>query len=374
MVLAKHEDNVRQFTRLILHAAGPALPRPHLRDTLRAAAGVVLGLAFVDLVLWCLTLLTGAPDAGFLTHPLLIAPLGASAVLIFATPASPLAQPWSVVVGNGLAAACAVAILHAGLAPLPALALAAFLAVAGMTLARALHPPGGAVAVATVLAASAEHMPGLYYVVVTVVLGSAVLVVFGVLYHRAMARSYPFRAAAAASAPPAPPERRLAPTPLVLAAALDRLRLGAILGVDDLAQLIETAEETSVSQSVGLTAGEIMTADLVIAKPEADWRALSALFVQHGFRSLPVVDAQGLFLGLISVQSILRPGAQGLVARHLAEAMTGVPPEARLADLLPPLAQGHQPALPVVDAQGRLAGIITRSDIVAALVHAMSHI
>jgi len=43
-----------------------------------------------------------------------VAPLGASSVLVFAVPASPLAQPWSVVGGNcvsalvGIAAAMAI--------------------------------------------------------------------------------------------------------------------------------------------------------------------------------------------------------------------------------------------------------------------------
>lgn len=361
-----------QFASVIRQAVTPALPKPHPREALLGALGVLLGLVFVDVVLWLAGQIAGLPDAGILAHPLLIAPFGASAVLIFATPASPLAQPWSVVVGNGISAVCAVAVLQAGLPVMVTLAVAAFVAVAAMAFARALHPPGGAVAVATVLAASPDHMPGLFYIAVTVLLGSALLVAFGMAYHRVTARSYPFRPAAAQPAAPAVPERRLAPTPLALAAALDRLRLGEILGVEDLAQLIETAEETAVSQSVGLTAADIMTPDPVTVGPEADWRSISALFVQHGFRSLPVVTAQGGFAGMISVQSILRPGAQGLAARHLLQEGASVPPGAGLADLLPPLAQGHRPALPVVAQDGSLVGIITRSDIVAALVHAMS--
>lgn len=361
------------FVRLIPQALAPVLPAPHPGEVLRGAAGAVLGLLFVDIVLWLVGLVTGTPDADLLTHLFLIAPLGASAVLIFMTPASPVARPWSVVVGNGLAAVCAVALLRAGLPPLVTLALAAFLAMVAMAFARALHPPGGAVAVATVLAASPDHMPGLSHVLVTVILGSALLVVFGVVFHRATARRYPFRPSPIA--PPAPPasERRLAPTPLALAAALDRLRLGENLGVEDLAQLIETAEEIAVDQRLGLSAADIMSSNPVSVGPEADWRALSALFVQHGFRSLPVVDGLGRCAGLISIQAILRPGAQGLVARHLVQEVASLPPEARLADLLPPLARGQQPAVPVVGEDGRLLGIITRSDIVAALVHAMSH-
>ena len=253
MALKQHEGDVAYFAQLIRQAVTPALPRPHPRDALIGAGGVLLGLLFVHYLLWVVARMTGTPDAGFLAHPMLIAPFGASAVLIFCTPASPLAQPWSVVVGNGLAAICAVAVLQAGLPELVTLGLAATLAVTAMVFARALHPPGGAVAVATVLAASSGPMPGMYFSGVTVVLGSALLVVAGVAFHRVTARSYPFRPAPAM---PAAPERRQVASPRALAAALDRLRLGEILGVDDLAHLIETVEESTVSQQAGLTAGQ----------------------------------------------------------------------------------------------------------------------
>eukprot|EP01035_Chromulina_nebulosa_P047857 gene47857-64914_t len=44
--------------------------------------------------------------------PFLIAPIGASAVLVFAVPASPLAQPWPVFGGNVLSAAVGVTVAH----------------------------------------------------------------------------------------------------------------------------------------------------------------------------------------------------------------------------------------------------------------------
>ncbi len=361
---------VTRFADPFWQAFRPALPPPNLREALRSACGVTLGLLATHAALWALSRAIGVPDAGFLAHPMLIAPMGASAVLVYAVPASPLAQPWSVVVGNTAAAALALAVLALGLAPVVSLCLAALCAMAGMMALRALHPPGGAVAVATVLAASSGAKLGLDYLALTVLAGSALLVGFGVLYNRLTRRPYPSRPAPA----PAPsPERRHAPTPLALAAALDRLRLGANLGVDDLAQLIETAETMVVSQEIGLSAAEIMTSDPVTVRPESDWRSLAALVVEHGFRSLPVTDELGRYLGLVPVAFLLRPGAQGLTARHLMETVAAQSPEATLADILPPLAQGRQVALPVVEADGALAGIITRSDIVASLVHAMAH-
>src|SRR6188508_3153808 len=44
--------------------------------------------------------------------PLLIAPMGASTVLVFGVPASPLAQPWSVVGGNTVSALVGIACVH----------------------------------------------------------------------------------------------------------------------------------------------------------------------------------------------------------------------------------------------------------------------
>ena len=65
------------------------------RERLRAVAGAALGLLFTALI--C-QLLAGPSASG----NWLIAPLGASAVLVFALPASPLAQPWPVIGGNTL--------------------------------------------------------------------------------------------------------------------------------------------------------------------------------------------------------------------------------------------------------------------------------
>lgn len=347
----------------------PALPHPHPREALRASSGALLGLLVTQIVLWMAARALGLTDAGLLAHPMLIAPFGASAVLVYAVPSSPLAQPWSVVVGNTVAAVIAVALLHLGLAPVVTICLAALLSIAAMSFARALHPPSGAVAVATVLAATPDHMPGLTYILLTVFCGSALLVAVGIAYNRATARSYPFRPAPAVVTA----ERRLVPTPLALASALDRMRMDANLGVEDLAELIEAAEEAAVSQSLRLDADRIMTADPITVLPQTDWQSLSALFVEHGYRTLPVVDGYGRFEGLIPVQAMLRPGAGDLNAGNLADPVATLYPDASLADILPPLAQGRQTCLPVVAHDGSLVGLITRSDVMAALIHAQSH-
>lgn len=358
------------FASLTLPALGPVLPRAKLSEALRGALGATLGLLATHAVLWLLGRVLGQTDAGFLAHPVLIAPLAASAVLIFAVPASPLAQPWSVAVGNTLAALTGLVVLQAGFAPLITLALAIFVALCVMALARCLHPPAGAVAMATVLAAPAGLGASLAWAGLTVGLGSVLLVASGVLFHQATGRRYPFGGAVAAPQPaPQPEPAAEPPSPMVLAAALARLRLEGTLGVDDLSRLIATAEMMAPHHR--LTAAEIMTPDPATLTPQADWREMSALFVARGCRNLPVVDGLNRLVGLVPLQVILRPGAQGLAARHLMQTeVATAEPQTPIEALLPPLVQGGQTCLPVLDQDGSLTGIITRSDLLSALVHA----
>lgn len=115
---------------------------------LRGAIGAVLGIALAGTI----NLLLFAGQDGL--YPLLVAPLGASAVLVFAVPASPLAQPWSVIGGDILSAAIGLAMGMLLDSPLASAALAVGLAIAVMTLTRCLHPPGGACALLCALGAS----------------------------------------------------------------------------------------------------------------------------------------------------------------------------------------------------------------------------
>jgi CBS-domain-containing membrane protein len=75
---------------------------------------------------------------------LLMAPFGATAVLVFGVPDSPLAQPKNVVLGHLITAFIGVFFTELiGVTPLT-LALATGLAVSAMLLTKTTHPPAGA--------------------------------------------------------------------------------------------------------------------------------------------------------------------------------------------------------------------------------------
>ncbi len=129
---------------------------------------------------------------------MLIAPFGASAVLLFAVPDSPLSQPANVIGGHLLATALAL-ILDALLPDtLMATVFAAGLAIALMSLVRLTHPPAGA----DPLVVMALH-PGPEFLLMPVGLGAVALVAIAWIVHRLPpSRPYPLPVAAADPVPP----------------------------------------------------------------------------------------------------------------------------------------------------------------------------
>ncbi|MDB5869066.1 MAG: hypothetical protein JWP96_1398, partial [Polaromonas sp.] len=164
----------------------PARTRIDTRERLRLVAGALIGIFLTGL----LCHLAGGLMAGRL--PWLFAPLGASAVLVFAMPASPMSQPWAVVGGNTLSALAGIAGVH-GMHLLGSPALAAAVAVATaitvMLALRCLHPPGGATALMMVLGGIKEPAFAFY----PVLLNSVLLVLAGMVYNNLTRRPYPHR-------------------------------------------------------------------------------------------------------------------------------------------------------------------------------------
>lgn len=165
----------------------PLLPGTHLVPRLLACVGAAIGIALTVVV--CSQFQLSASDV-----PFIVAPIGATAVLVFAVPASPLAQPWPVVGGNMLSTLVGVAAAKL----VPDIALAAGLAVGGaifvMSAFRCLHPPGGAAALTAVIGGPAVHAAGFVFAFAPVAINSIALVSLGMFFHRATGHSYPHQA------------------------------------------------------------------------------------------------------------------------------------------------------------------------------------
>lgn len=63
--------------------------------------------------------------------------------------------------------------------------------------------------------------------------------------------------------------------------------------------------------ATGMTTADIMTRDVVTVRPETDLRSTARLMVESRLKRLPVVDAEGKLLGMVARVDILRTVANG---------------------------------------------------------------
>jgi len=169
-------------------------------------------------------------------------------------PASPLAQPWSVVGGNILSTLVGVAMFQA----IPSLPLAAGCAVGGailvMSLCRCLHPPGGAAALTAVIGSQGIHAAGFAFAFAPVAINSIALVAIGMFFHRATGRSYPHEPAVA---PTGMDASRIQPADID--AALEDMHESFDIAREDLDTLLAHAERHARARAAPLASGRLRT-------------------------------------------------------------------------------------------------------------------
>lgn len=201
------------------------------RERALAALGAALGIGLAG---WVAALSVGAHSA-----LLLAAPIGASAVLVFAVPSSPLAQPWPVIGGCVISTlvgfAVATLLGHGAIAA----GVAVGLSILTMSFLRCLHPPGGACALLGVLG-SAVLDQGAGFALVPMGLNALLLVAAGIAFHRFSGHSYPHRPV------PAPAHPRILPEDID--AALEAAHESFDVSREDLAALLEAAERHAIAR------------------------------------------------------------------------------------------------------------------------------
>ena len=368
----------------------PEMDERGVRQWLATFVPAPMNVSSKEIFLGCLGALLGVFCAAWLSHRLLagfnpwfIAPMGASAVLLFAVPASPLAQPWSLVGGNLVSAligvTCAAHIDDVATAA----SLAASLAIAAMFALRCLHPPSGAVALTAVLGGPAIKALGYHFVLWPVAVDTLLLLLAALLFNVSARRRYPHHAVAPVNAHHTrdePAAARVGLTAQDLDAAL-RAR-GELLDVsqDDLEALFLEAERRAWTRRFGsLRCEDVMSRDVVCVLPSTPARQAWQLLIDHAVKALPVVDAQRRLLGIVTLHDFflghdLAPGAAGDAAWLVADIMTHevltASPRQELVDLMSAFSEGGRHHLPVVDGARRPVGMVTQSDMVAALFRA----
>lgn len=150
-------------------------PRFSVTQILVSYLGSFFGIA-------ALAYLSNASD-----YPVIAAPFGAAAVLVFAVPNSPLAQPRNLIFGNLIGGFISVLMVTLFGSGAWVMALSVATAIKVMQLTKTLHPPGGAVALVGVLSNATWD-----FILTPVLAGSIILLFCTFAFNNIMPeRSYP---------------------------------------------------------------------------------------------------------------------------------------------------------------------------------------
>jgi CBS domain-containing membrane protein len=374
-------------------------PAPDVSDRfekMRACAGALFGIVLTGS---CSYLLLGdMPGAAWL-----IAPMGASAVLLFAVPASPLAQPWSIIGGNVIAGLVGVTCAKLIDEPVLGAAIAISLSIAAMFVLRCLHPPSGAVALTAVLGGPAVHAMGYDFVLFPVALNSLLLLLTALFFNNATGRRYPHIAKADHAnlheTKDAPPLARIGMSLEDLDAVLARYNQILDISRTDLESILLETEQRAHLRRFGVTkCADVMSTDVVSAEFGTELQAAWELLHKHRLTALPVLDRARRVIGIITKANFIEhanPRNYAGLGQRLAHLLRpvlhthSIKPEVvgqimvkdvRLAtsdqpiiELVSSMSSGELHSIPVVDADRRFVGVITQSDLIAALYERNLH-
>lgn len=367
-------DSLALWFRSFIPAPLNASPK----EWLRAAFGVAL---VMPLVFCSGYWLVGAP----LTLQI-IGPAGASAVLVFVASSSPFAQPWSLLAGNLFAVLIGIGLGMSGLPVVVALGLAACLALICLFYLRCLHPPSIALALVAAVGSPEVHALG-FALLAPVLFYSLLLVAVALVYNNLTGHPYPKPRLSRENihhTHDLPPGERMSFTHDDVDRALQEFGEYVDVTRDDLERLIKQTEKYALHRSMGeITAAHVMSRDLYWHTPdtfiEQAWQTLQT----HRLRSLPVVHGDDhRLVGIVTQVDLLKhfhphPGRlsfgqlnflRGTKLRAIMSSpVVAVTADTHMVELVYLLSDRGLHCLPVVDEQQRLIGMITQTDLIAAL-------
>ena len=345
-----------------------------LKDRLVCGIGALIGLVISSMISWYVL---GDFNAWY------IAPMGASSVLLFAVPASPLAQPWNMVVGNTIAGiigvTCAMYIPNLTEAFSVAVALAIFL----MMTTDSLHPPSGAVAITAVLGGESVHHLGYYFIFYPVLLNSVLLLVVAIIFNRLLGKQYPQVAQLNTRSKDPTPTQKVTIQPQDIQDVLEHQTELLDISEYDLQKIILEAQEIANARAVSqYTCQDIMTKDVICLQEQEDIHAALEKFKHVNLMSLPVINVEHQLVGTLALYEVVewfkraaepRASWEHLVKQIMDRKVVTVQPTQPIQDLVPYFVERSFNYIPVVENQ-KLVGIISRADMIAVMQQQLNRV
>lgn len=339
-----------------------------------------------------LTTLTAQHFIGGATLPFLLASMGASTVLLLGAPHSPLSQPWAFAGGHLISAfigiSCATVVPNVYMAA----GLSVGLSISAMYYLRCLHPPGGATALLTVIGDQKIHTLGYHFVFMPVLANVVILLTVALVINNLIpGRRYPANfgrpgktdGVAAGKKPPV----KLGFNEEDLLSAIREMGAYIDVSSEDLTRIYALATLHAHRSRLGdIRLKDIMTREVVTIRPSAAQETVWSLLRAHHIRGVPVTDDHGRVTGMVTIADFLKARdwrmCDSITQRvklflkrksgAIAEQIMSTPvitarEDTHLTDAFLTFSEKGINHLPVADEEGRLVGIVTRLDLLAAL-------
>lgn len=324
--------------------------------------------------------------------PIIVASMGASAVILFIIPHSPLAQPWSFCGGQLVSAIIGIACTQW----FTDIALASACAVGGsisvMLLLRCLHPPGAATAIAPILASTPVSSLDYNFVLMPVGLNVAIMLVMAIMINRWVLRyDYPIISGVKDTKVKSIQQTGISDQDLKL--ALRNMDIFMDVSSGDLRRLLTDAEARSFKRHKGnITCADIMIRDVPAVEYGTEVEEAWNIMHKQKLKSMPVIDRARRVIGIITWNDFFKfinlspydsfqDKFRAFVRRtpnvstdkpesvgHIMTTSVSVLPEsAHIVELISLMSTQGFRQIPIVNNENRLVGMVYQANLIAAL-------
>ena len=327
---------------------------------------------------------------------ILLASMGASAVLLFAAPSSTMAKPWPFAAGQMISALVGIYVAHYEADFVRASALAVGLSVLLMLLLRCLHPPGAATALASLHTTVNVDLPDFSFLLMPVGVNVVIMLIITLLVNRLIL-----------------PCLQFAKTPIPAHLTNQNDQQGHLLGIntgdieqviqrfdkfldidlDDLCQLLTQLQLLLFHKNTDIkTCGDIMQRNIITVEYATEVEWAWTLMHEHHLKVLPVLDKSKRVIGIVTHYDFLKhvqltpyqsfqekwlwfikpsldittqkPEVMGHIMTRKVKTLST---DAHIAELVPLMVNEGHHHVPIVDDEERFIGLVFQSNLLTAL-------
>ena len=333
------------------------------------------------------------------SYPIIVASMGASAVILFIMPHSPLAQPWPLIGGHLVSAIIGITCTQLFADTIVASACASGGSVLAMLLLRCLHPPGAATALTPIIAGDPANFMNYSFVLMPVGVNVAIMLVMAIAINRWVLRyDYPTNTYQGDNKKLKhdtliQPSQRTGISEQDLEQALENMDMFMDVSAGDLSKLLSDAQMQSFKRYSGnITCADIMIKNIPTVEYGTEVEEAWKIMQSEKLKAMPVIDRAKRVIGIITWNDFFKfitVGAnesfqenfRAFIRRssdvstdkpesvgHIMTSSVSVLPEStHIADLIPLMSNQGYRQIPIVNNEKRLVGMVYQANLIAAL-------